>query len=268
MKCKYLDEYFRCVSCFLVFVHILLNLSCLPLLTHRKCLLLLESLFRPAGQCQFNFPVCFHSAKHQESMLFVRYQMTFPRNLEVLKHLWHRGWAGGAQLCLSNAFGETKRLEAQAQDLSRDFWYLGWMDGVWWDGVLKKLGGCGCFGDVHAEKGGGWKKAGTRTCLTFFEGKYQANVGGQHPSSSTGRTYWTMDVARMIQRCNAFVLSQLGVKQRGTVFVFETLWLSFGEVIALSCADVYWSIERGNIYEYMIVSVSSPNGGARNHICF
>ena len=27
------------------------------------------------------------------------------------------GWAGGAQLCLSNAFGETKRLEAQAQDL-------------------------------------------------------------------------------------------------------------------------------------------------------
>lgn len=51
MKCKYLDEYFRCVSCCLVFVHILLNLSCLPLLTHRKCLLLLESLFRPADQC-------------------------------------------------------------------------------------------------------------------------------------------------------------------------------------------------------------------------
>ena len=47
------------------------------------------------------------------------------------KHLCHRGWAGGAQLCLSNAFGETKRLEAQAQDLSRDFWYLGWMDDVW-----------------------------------------------------------------------------------------------------------------------------------------
>ena len=26
------------------------------------------------------------------------------------------GWAGGAQLCLSNAFAETKRLEAQAQE--------------------------------------------------------------------------------------------------------------------------------------------------------
>ncbi|CAK9063936.1 Protein-lysine methyltransferase METTL21B, partial [Durusdinium trenchii] len=27
------------------------------------------------------------------------------------------GWAGGAQLCLSNAFGEAQRIEAQAQDL-------------------------------------------------------------------------------------------------------------------------------------------------------
>jgi hypothetical protein len=26
------------------------------------------------------------------------------------------GWAGGAQLCLSNAFGEANKLEAQAQD--------------------------------------------------------------------------------------------------------------------------------------------------------
>lgn len=174
MKCKYLDEYFRCVSCFLVFVHILLNLSCLSLLTHRKYLLLLESLFRPADQCQFNFPVCFHSAKHQESC-----QMTFPRNLEVLKHLCHRGWAGGAQLCLSNAFGETKRLEAQAQDLSRDFWngMDGWMDDVWWDGVLKKWW-LRMFWDVHAKKGGGWKKLVLVHVALFFQGKNQANGGG------------------------------------------------------------------------------------------
>ena len=52
----------------------------------------------------------------------------------------------------------------------------------------------------------------------FFEGKNQANVGGQHPSSSTRRTYWTMDVPRMIQRCNAFVLSQPGVIKKGNCF--------------------------------------------------
>ena len=53
----------------------------------------------------------------------------------------------------------------------------------------------------------------------------------------------------MIQRCNAFVLSQPGVKQWGLFFMgidFVTiLWQS--EVIELSFADVYLSIERRNI---------------------
>ena len=127
---------------------------------------------------------------------------------------------------------------------------MGWMDGwclVRWcfeKMVVEDVLGCSC------QKRGRMKKAGTRTCRTFFWRKKSGERWRcQHPSSSTGRTYWTMDVPRMIQRCNAFVLSQPGVIKKGNCFFFETLWLSFGEVIALSCVDVYWSIGKGTIYD-------------------
>ena len=69
----------------------------------------------------------------------------------------------------------------------------------------------------------------------------------------------------MIQRCNAFVLSQPGVIKKGNCFFLRLCDYLLAKLLhshVLMCID---QLERGL---YMIASVLSPNGGARNHICF